>query len=60
MNNFTIGKWLMYMGILLFSVGLSFIIVKEFAPYIIIGIILMIVGVGFNLISVAYKKRRRD
>lgn len=60
MNNFSIGKWLMYIGILLFAIGLSFIIIKELAPHVILGIILMIIGVVFNLISVIYKKRSRD
>lgn len=60
MNNALIGKWLMYIGIILFAMGLSFIIIKELAPYVILGIILMVIGVVFNLISVIYKKRSRD
>lgn len=59
MNNVAIGKWLMYMGILLFAVGLSFFIIEELDPYVMIGIILMIIGVACNLISVVYKKRSR-
>ncbi|GEM_PF-4606261 len=59
MNNVAIGKWLMYIGILMFAAGLSFFIIEELDPYVMIGIILMIIGVACNLISVVYKKRSR-
>lgn len=59
MNNVSIGKWLMYIGILLFAAGLSFFIIEELDPYVMIGIILMIIGVACNLISVVYKKGSR-
>lgn len=59
MNNSLIGKWLNFLGIFLFAIGLSFIIIEELSPYKIASIILMFVGVALNLISVVYRKRSR-
>ncbi|WP_054954930.1 hypothetical protein [Paenibacillus dakarensis] len=58
MSRPAIRKWLMFVGSLLFAVGLAFMIIETLAPYIVWRYIFLIAGLILMTISNKYKGKR--
>lgn len=54
----SIKKWLMFLGTIVFAIGLAFITIEEFTPYQTINIIIMVIGILIILISNLYRDKR--
>ncbi|SEL95593.1 hypothetical protein SAMN04488688_107100 [Paenibacillus sp. cl141a] len=60
MSMSSIRKWLIFLGIVIFAVGLTFMIIEELTSYKTISMIMMVVGIVIIIISNFFRRRSHD